>query len=318
MSDFEPRQQTGERVAAQTVRVVVVIPCHDEVSHIAKVVRDFRTALPLAEVLVVDNGSRDGTAEAARQAGARVIREPNPGKGNAVLAGFRAATEADFVLMVDGDDTYPADAAPALVAAGLDGADQVVGTRLQQAADGAFPTGHSAGNRLFIALVRLLFGVRTGDLFSGYRLLSRRFLRTAPLLATGFEIEAELTLQAARRGLTIAEIPVDYRPRGAGSTSKLDTWRDGSRILLALLTYFRDYRPLTCFGALAALFSASALLCGWPVLVDFAETGLVHRLPLAVLAAALFVLAALSFSCGVILSSVNRRADELAALIAGR
>ncbi|MEO8277275.1 MAG: glycosyltransferase family 2 protein [Thermoanaerobaculia bacterium] len=299
-------------------RIAVVIPCHDEAATIAKVVTDFRRVLPSATIIVVDNGSRDASANLALAAGAELVREPRPGKGFAMLRGFRA-TDADFVLMVDGDDTYPAEAAPALFEAAIGGADQVVGTRLGGAVEGAFPPGHSFGNRLFIGIVRLLFGVRTGDLFSGYRVLSRRFLRTTPLLATGFEIEAELTLQAAMRGFSVVEMPVAYRPRGAdGGVSKLATFRDGSRILFAILTFFRDYRPLTCFGALAALFAAGALIFGSAVIADFISTGWVHRLPLAVLAAALFILSALSLTCGVLLSSINRRAAEIAALVAGR
>lgn len=307
----EPSDPGAERVA-------VVIPCHEEAADIGKVVADFRAALPSAEIVVVDNASRDRTAEVARSAGARVLHERRPGKGYALLCGLQAVADADYVIMVDGDDTYPATAAPALLEEARAGADMVVGTRLQQAAPGAFPPGHSFGNLLFIALVRLLFSVRTGDLFSGYRVLSRRLLRSTPLLATGFEIEAELTLQAAMRGFAIAELPVSYHPRRGSGVSKLATVRDGSRILLAILTYFRDLRPLTCFGGLAALFSGGATLFGSMVIADFLETGLVHRLPLAVLAAALFILAALSLTCGVLLSSINRRAAELAALLAER
>jgi hypothetical protein len=319
MSQIDPRERTdADGGADRPPRVVVVIPCHDEEAHVAAVVREFRRTLPTAEIVVVDNASRDATAAAARAAGARVVPEPRVGKGNAVLAGFRAAAGADFVIMVDGDDTYPAAAAPALLDAAVAGADQVVGTRMQLASAGAFRAGHSFGNRLFIGLVHLCFGVRTGDLFSGYRVLSRRLLDTVPLLATGFEIEAELTVQAAMRGLATVELPVPYRSRGQGSASKLATVRDGSRVLLAILTFFRDFRPLTCFAVLAALFAASALGFGWLVIADYVRTGLVHRLPLAVLAAALFILSALSLACGVILSSVNRRAAELAALIAGR
>lgn len=298
--------------------VTVVIPCHDEAQHIAEVVRGFREALPRAEILVIDNASADGTAGIARAAGATVVHEPRKGKGNAVLRGLREAADADYVVMVDGDGTYPPGRVRDLLAAAAEGADQVVGTRLTQAEAGAFPTGHGLGNRLFILLVRVLFGARTGDLFSGYRVLSRRFLRTVPLLATGFEIEAELTLQAEMRGLLVREVPVAYRPRGEGSKSKLSTFRDGYRILLAILTFFRDYRPLSCFGGLAALFALAALACGWLVVANYLATGLVLRLPLAVLAAALFILSALSLTCGAILSSINRRAAELASLIADR
>ncbi len=299
-------------------RVVVVVPCHDEAETVGKVVADFRAALPAAEVLVVDNASTDGTAELARAAGARVVSEPRPGKGFALLSGFRAARDADYFVMVDGDDTYPAEDVHQLLAAAEAGADMVVGTRLKEFEAGAFRAGHSLGNRLFILLVRGLFGVKTRDLFSGYRVLSRRFLATAPLIARGFEVEAELSLQAAARGFPIAEVPIRYRARPASSPSKLQTYRDGTRILLAILTFFRDYRPLMFFGTLALVLLALSLLGGSVVVAEFLRTGLVPRLPLAVLSAALFILAALSFTCGVLLSSINRRAAELAALIPWR
>lgn len=312
------RRATAHGTEQPRASVAVVIPCHDEAEHVAAVVKGFQAALPDAAILVVDNASRDDTAALARAAGARVLSEPRKGKGNAVLTGLRAASDADYVIMVDGDGTYPASRAPDLLAAAAEGADLVVGTRLTQAEAGAFPAGHGFGNRLFILLVRVLFGARTGDLFSGYRVMSRRFLHTVPLLATGFEIEAELTLQAEMRGLVVRELPVAYRPRTGESRSKLSTFRDGYRILLAILTFFRDYRPFACFGGLALLFAAAALGFGWLVVVDYLRTGLVHRLPLAVLAAALFILSALSLTCGAVLSSINRRAAELATLIGAR
>ena len=299
-------------------RVVVVVPCHNEAQSVGKVVSDFRAALPGAEVLVVDNASTDDTAELARAAGARVVVEPRPGKGFALLTGFRAARDADFFVMVDGDDTYPAEDAHQLLAAAAAGADMVVGTRLTEFEAGAFRAGHSLGNRLFILLVRGLFGVKTRDLFSGYRVVTRRFLATAPLIARGFEVEAELSLQAAAHRFAIAEVPIRYRARPATSPSKLQTYRDGTRILLAILTFFRDYRPLMFFGTLALVLLLMSLAGGAVVVTEFLRTGLVPRLPLAVLSAALFILAALSFTCGVLLSSINRRAAELAALIPWR
>ena len=304
--------------APAAARVVVVIPCHNEAETVGKVVADFRAALPDADVLVVDNASTDGTAELARAAGARVVSEPRPGKGFALLTGFRSGRDADYFLMVDGDDTYPAEEAPALLAAAEQGADMVIGTRLAAPDSGAFRAGHSLGNRLFILLVRGLFGVRTQDLFSGYRVLTRRFLATAPLIAQGFEVEAELSLQAAAQRFRTAEVPIRYRARPASSPSKLQTYRDGTRILLAILTFFRDYRPLSFFGTLALGLLALSLAGGGVVVAEFLRTGLVPRLPLAVLSAALFILAALSMTCGVLLSSINRRAAELAALVPWR
>jgi glycosyltransferase involved in cell wall biosynthesis len=298
-------------------RVAVVVPCHNEELTVGKVVADFRAALPGARILVVDNASRDRTSEVAREAGAEVIREPRPGKGFALLSGFRKAKAdgAVFFIMVDGDDTYPADEAPRLIAAAHDGAEMVIGTRLTDYESGAFRAGHSFGNKLFIWLVRMLFGVRTRDLFSGYRVITRRFLEATPLIAQGFEVEAELSLQAVVQRFPVAEVPVRYRARPAENPSKLHTYRDGYRILLAILTFFRDYKPMTCFGLLALFFLVLSLAGGSVVVLEFVRTGLVPRLPLAVLSAALFLLSALSFACGVLLSTINRRSAELASLI---
>ena len=313
-----PGPEPPPAAEAAPPRVAVVVPCHNEAATVGKVVRDFRAALPEAQVLVVDNASTDATAETARLAGARVLREPRAGKGFALLAGFRAAKGADFVVMVDGDDTYPAADAVALLAAARDGADMVVGTRLAGAEEGAFRAGHSLGNRLFNLLVRVLFGVRTRDLFSGYRVLSRRFLETTPLIARGFEVEAELSLQAVVQGYQTAELPIRYRARPEESPSKLHTYRDGYRILMAILMFFRDYRPLKFFGLLALLLLLLSLAGGGVVIAEYLRTGLVPRLPLAVLSAALFILSALSLTCGVLLSSINRRSAEIAALIPWR
>lgn len=298
-------------------RVAVVVPCRDEARSIAKVVSDFRAVLPDAEILVIDNASSDGTAEIARAAGARVVAEPRPGKGFALLTGFRIARDADYLVMVDGDDTYPADQVSRLLAAAEAGADMVIGTRLSEAESGAFRAGHSLGNRLFIMVVRALFGVRTRDLFSGYRVLTRRFLSTAPLVARGFEVEAELSLQAAAQRFRTAEVPIRYRAR-RDSSSKLQTYRDGVRILSAIFAFFRDYRPIAFFGTLAVFFLILSLAGGFVVIAEFMRSGLVPRLPLAVLSAALFIMSALSMTCGVLLSSINRRAAELAALIPWR
>lgn len=297
--------------------VAVIVPCHNEELTVGKVVADFRAVLPDAQILVVDNASRDRTAEVARAAGAEVIREPRPGKGFALLSGFRKARAdgAVFLVMVDGDDTYPAEDSLKLLEAAQDGAEMVIGTRLTDYEEGAFRAGHSFGNWLFIALVRLLFGVKTRDLFSGYRVITRRFLEATPLIAQGFEVEAELSLQAAVQRFPVAEVPVRYRARPKENPSKLHTYRDGYRILLAILTFFRDYKPMTCFGLLALFFLVLSLAGGSVVVAEFVRTGLVPRLPLAVLSAALFLLSALSFACGVLLSTINRRSAEIAALI---
>jgi glycosyltransferase involved in cell wall biosynthesis len=310
-SDPEPRSANAQ--------IAVVIPCHDEAGSIGRVVGRFRSLLPGADVVVIDNASTDGTAEEARAAGARVVPESRLGKGFALVTGFSETRDADYVVMVDGDDTYPAAAVTALLEAATERhADMVIGTRLDGADPSAFPRGHGLGNRLFIALVRLLFGIRTRDLFSGYRVLSRRFLDTAPLVATGFDVEAELSVQARVHGFRVAEVPVEYRARPAGGRSKLNTIRDGYRILLGITILFRDYRPMAFFGGVAAALVVAGLWSGYAPIDDFLRTGLVHHLPRAVLAAALFILAALSIALGILLSSINRRAVELAALIRKR
>lgn len=298
--------------------VAVIIPCLNEEQTIATVVSGFRAVLPSARIIVVDNCSTDNTAQRAREAGALVIGESRRGKGHALVRGFQAARDAQQIVIVDGDDTYPPEDVIKLLSALDGGAEMAIGTRLMSHEAGAFSTTHSIGNRLFIWLVRLLFGVRTQDLLSGYRAFTRRFLDLAALLAPGFEIEAELSLQALAHEFQVAEIPVRYRARPHASVSKLHAFRDGRRILLALLAFFRDYRPITFFGLLGLVLIGLSLLAGVPVIAEYARTGMVYRLPLAVLAVGLALLGAMALLGGVILSSVKRRAAELAAIIALR
>jgi glycosyltransferase involved in cell wall biosynthesis len=304
--------------ALESSVVAVIIPCLNEAATIGKVVTEFRLVLPFAEIIVVDNRSTDGTKSVAAAVGATVISETRRGKGHALVRGFQAAREADRVIIVDGDDTYPPEDALRLLAELDGGAEMAIGTRLLSYEVGAFSRTHSLGNRLFVWLVRLLFGVRTQDLLSGYRAFTRRFLDLAALLATGFEIEAELSLQALAHEFEVAEVPVRYRARPKASISKLSAFRDGRRILLALLAFFRDYRPMTFFGLLGLALVASSLLAGIPVVAEYLRTGLVLRLPLAVLAVGLALLGAMALLGGVILSSVKRRAAELAAIVVRR
>ncbi|MFL5607952.1 MAG: glycosyltransferase [Gemmatimonadaceae bacterium] len=311
-------QDTPLLPVAADARVAIVIPCRNEARSIGKVVGDFRRALPGGQIVVVDNASTDDTAERAAEAGARVVTETRRGKGFALLRGFSIVRDADVVVMVDGDDTYPAEEVGNLVAALQSGADVAIGVRLHSYDDGAYRPGHTLGNRIFIWLVRVLFGARTEDLFSGYRAFTQRFLATAPLIAQGFEIEAELSLQALAGGFTVAQVPVHYRARGEGSVSKLNTWRDGYRILLALLAFFRDYRPLTCFGGLAVVLFILSMATGSVVVIEYLRTGYVQRLPTAILSVGLGLLSGISLIGGLLLSSVSRRAQELAALLSRR
>lgn len=299
-------------------RIAVVVPSFNEANSIAKVVADFRAALPSAHIVVVDNASTDRTGEIACAAGADVVRETRQGKGFALIAGLRYAAPADIFLMVDGDGTYPAESAPDLVARIQGGADMVIGTRLQGAGEGAFRVGHSLGNRAFNAVVRLLFGIRTLDLFSGYRALSSRMLEHSPLIAQGFEIETELSIQAFVNRFRVEEVPVRYRARTGGSKSKLHTVGDGYRIAIAILAFFRDYRPLTSFGVTALLLFLASMSAGSLVIQQYLATGQVLRIPMAIGAAGLFILSALSMTAGVLLSSINRRAEEIRSLIVSR
>ena len=290
--------------------VAVVIPCHNEEATIGRVVSRFREVLPGAEIVVVDNACSDATVLSATAAGARVVRESRLGKGYAVLTGFAAAGDADYYVMVDGDDTYPAREVPAMLAKAADGADMVVGTRLATQHSDALTTGRGFGNRVFIALVRLLFGIRTSDLFSGYRVFTRRFLDSVSISATGFDIEAEISIQARVHGFPVAEHPVAYRPRHTDSESKLRPLHDGSRILRGIILLFRDYRPVAFFGWLAVLLLVLAGLSGWAPISDYVRTGMVDHMPRAVLAAGLVILGAIALSVGMLLSSINRRSAD--------
>lgn len=304
-------------------RVAVLIPCLDEEPTIGKVVGDFKRELPEAEVWVYDNGSTDGTARVARQAGARVVSEPRRGKANVVRQMIRDV-DADVYLLVDGDDTYPADAAPDLVAPIVEGvADMVVGDRLSQgdyARSGARPF-HSLGNALVCGTIRLLYGVDVPDAMSGYRAMSRPFAETLPILTSGFEVETEMTIHAIDKWWRVDYVPVRYRDRPPGSVSKLKTLSDGVRVLATVARLFRDYRPLPLFTLVSALLAAVALALGIPVVLEWSMTGLVPRLPTALLATGLAILAVVCAVCGVVLSAQAadaRRRAEVEAIRAAR
>jgi glycosyltransferase involved in cell wall biosynthesis len=303
---------------ASTDRVAVVIPCLNEEATVADVVADFRKVLANARIVVVDNNSTDQTSTRALEAGAEVYIESRKGKGFALQRGFAEVRDADYVVIVDGDRTYPAEEVTKLLEAARNGADMVIGTRLENYDSGAYRLGHTFGNRVFILLVRVLFGVKTRDLFSGYRVLNRRFLDQSPLIARGFEIETELSLQALAGGFSVAELPIHYKQRQDNSSSKLRTLPDGYRILIALLAFFRDYRPLTFFGIVGLCFFAASLACSGVVVAEYLRTGTVLRIPLAILSIGLIMLCAMSLIAGIIISSINRRAGELTALIGRR
>jgi len=302
----------GKRDAStsSSPRVAVVIPCLDEESTIAKVVTDFRTALPDADVYVFDNGSQDHTARNAREAGALVVSSPRRGKGS-VIRHVARTLDADALVLVDGDDTYPAEVAPELVQRFFEsGCDMLVATRLDAHHTGAFRVFHKLGNRMMSRIISALFGTQVTDVLSGYRVLSRDLVRLARLRADGFEIETELTLQALAKGFSILEIAVPYGARPRGSESKLRTWSDGFLILRCIFLLFKDYKPFVFFTAAAALFALASLASGMAPILDFYRTGLVLHMPRAILAAGLGVLSVLSFGIGLILDTVSRYHDE--------
>ncbi len=286
-------------------RIAVLIPCYNEEVAIPKVVADFRAALPDATIHVYDNNSRDGTREAARAAGAEVMREVQQGKGH-VVRRMLADIEADFYVLVDGDDTYDAAVAPEMLRLAMaERLDMVTGTRVTEA-KAAYRPGHVLGNKVLTGLVRVIFGNRVTDMLSGYRVFSRRFAKSFPALAEGFETETEFTVHALELRMPVGEVPSSYRARPAGSTSKLNTWRDGFRILNAILLLVRRERPLPFFALIALLLAATGLGLAIPVVQTFLETGLVPRLPTAVLSMGLVLLAFLSLTCGLILDTVTR------------
>lgn len=315
--DREPKERESQdraprdRAAAEgPPRIAVLAPCYNEEAAIGKVVADFRRVMPSARIYVYDNNSSDRTAEVARAAGAAVAREALQGKGNVVRRMF-ADIEADVYVLVDGDATYDAASAPELVARLLDEQlDMVVGSRVDTAT-AAYRPGHRFGNAVLTGVVAQLFGNRFGDILSGYRVLSRRFVKSFPALSKGFEIETELTVHALELRMPVVEVATPYGARPEGSASKLNTWRDGARILLTILKLFKEERPLAFFSLMSAALALAALALGLPVIVTFVETGLVPRLPTAVLATGLMILASLGLAAGLVLDTVTHGRREL-------
>lgn len=306
--------EVGERMLLTTsragLRVAVLLPCYNEQEAIGRVVRDFRQALPEAIVYVYDNNSRDETRARAAAAGAVVRSESQQGKGFVVRRMF-ADVEADVYVLVDGDDTYHAPSAPLLVERLLaEQLDMVVGRRVTEI-EQAYRPGHRLGNRLLTGVVARVFGDRFKDILSGYRVFSRRFVKSFPALTKEFEIETELTVHALELDMPIAEVDTPYKDRPAGSASKLRTYRDGVRILTTILVLFKEERPLAFFGLAGLALALLALGLGYPVLTEYLRTGLVPRFPTAILATGLMTLAFLSFTSGLVLETVTRGRKEL-------
>lgn len=294
--------------------VAVLIPCLNESAAIERVVTDFRAALPNALIFVYDNGSTDDTVEIAKRAGAITRSEPLRGKGNVVRRMF-ADVEADVYLLVDGDDTYDAAVAAKLIRRLLEHSLDMVNTSRQSTHHDAYRRGHRFGNMLLSGLVAAIFGDRLADLLSGYRVFSRRFVKSFPALTSGFEIETELSVHALQLRMPIAELETKYKERPVGSTSKLSTYRDGLRIFRTIIHLVKEEKPFTFFSTIAVLLAITSLLLGVPVIVEFTRTHLVPRFPTALLAAAIAILSFLSFTCGLILDTVSRGRVELKRLI---
>jgi len=298
---------SSERLAEPSVAVLV--PCYNEGKTIGAVVRDFKVALPRATIYVYDNNSKDDTMARAQEAGAVVRREPLQGKGNVVRRMF-SEVDADVYVLVDGDDTYDAGAAPALISSLLSaGHDMVVGRRVTSD-DAAYRFGHQFGNLLFTRGVQWMFGAGFTDILSGYRAMSRRFVKSFPSLAGGFEIEAALTVHALTLLIPIAEVATKYRNRPEGSTSKLRTLTDGRKILANILTMFRRERPMAFFSLVAGLLLAVAGGLMVPIFQTYFRTGLVPRFPTVIVATGLTVLASLAAACGLILDTVTQGRRE--------
>jgi glycosyltransferase involved in cell wall biosynthesis len=298
---------------AAGLEIAVLVPCYNEAAAIAKVVADFRGALPQATVYVYDNNSTDETSAVAAAAGAVVRRELRKGKGNVVRRMFQDI-EADLYVMVDGDDTYDASVAPALVERLVeDNLDMVVGRRIETH-HAAYRAGHRLGNRVLTGLVGRLFGAQIDDMLSGYRVFSKRFVKSFPSFSREFEIETELTVHAMQMRMAVAEIETNYKERPPGSTSKLRTFRDGWRILLMIVNLVRNERPLLFFSLIGFALIALATVLGIPVVLEYFDTGRVPRFPTAILCSALVVIAVVCWATGLILdhvAHVRREAKRL-------
>jgi glycosyltransferase involved in cell wall biosynthesis len=303
------------RTEPRRPRIAVVIPCYNEALTIGRVVEGFKRELPQATIFVYDNNSKDDTARIARNAGAIVRTEKRQGKGFVVASMFQDV-EADIFVMVDGDDTYFPGQVTELMRPVLEGrADMTVGNRFAEYSDGAFRNFHVFGNRLVMRAVNWVFGSRLKDIMSGYRVFGRRFINEVPIVSRGFEIETEMTLQALYRDMKIVEVPIKYGVRPQGSHSKLNTYRDGARVVLKIFDILKAYRPLLFFGMISLALLLVGLGLGSIPVLGYLETGKVERFPTAILAASLVTLSMLTAVCGLILDGMNHRMRELSRLM---
>ena len=297
-------------MTAAELRIAVLVPCYNEEAAVATVVADFRKALPTATIYVYDNNSRDRTVAVAREAGAEVRNETHQGKGHVVRRMF-ADVDADVYVLVDGDATYDAPSAPVMIEKLVSGhLDMVVGLRVDQSV-AAYRPGHRTGNWMLTTFLASVFGEAFKDILSGYRVFSRRFVKSFPVLSDGFEIETELSVHALELAMPVAEVSTPYYARPEGSFSKLNTWRDGFRILGTILKLYRSEKPLRFFSAIGVFLMLVSIGLVVPIVVTFLEEGIVPRLPTAVLATGLMIVAMLSVSSGLVLDTVTRGRREM-------
>jgi glycosyltransferase involved in cell wall biosynthesis len=298
------------------MKIAVLIPCYNEELTIKKVVSDFKNILPEAEIYVYDNNSRDKTALLAEESGAIVVKEYRQGKGNVVRSMFRNI-DADCYIMVDGDDTYPADFALELIKPILKGeADMVIGDRL---ANGVYESQnkrafHNMGNVLVRKLIGLIFKNEINDIMTGYRAFNRLFVKNIPVLSKGFEIETEMSIHALDKNFILKEIPIQYRDRPEGSTSKLNTYKDGLKVINTIFSLFKDYKPLLFFSTIASIFMILGLCAGFPVIKEFTHTHFITKIPSAILAVGLVITSIMLYTCAFILDTIaksNKKAYEL-------
>ena len=289
--------------------ITVAIPCYNEEKTVAKVINDFHRELPEAQIIVFNNNSTDKTAEIAKKNGAKIVFERRRGKGYVIQKMFQTIN-SDIFIMVDGDDTYFAnDVHKLLEPVDKKEADMVVGNRINQDRNG-FSTSHHFGNMLFKYLLNYLFNAKFADILSGYRVMSKKFYKNIPLLAKGFEIETELTLQSLERDFHIKEVSIQYKDRPKGSHSKINKFKDGYRIILTIVSLLRDYRPTVFFGYVGGIFVLAGIFFGSVVLNEYITTGIIQRVPTAILSVALVLVGVNSFISGLILSAINRRHRE--------
>lgn len=292
-------------------KICVVLPCHNEAKAIKQVIHDFKAALPEADIHVFDNASTDDTAAVAKRAGAQVHSVPRKGKGHVVQAMFRDV-EANIYILADGDGTYLASAAPDMIKVLREQrADVVVATRLESYANSQSRSKHHWGNRALTGVVNRLFQSEITDLLTGYRAMSKRFVKTIPLFSQGFEVETVMSIHAIEVGAKMLEVPVKYLPRARGTESKLNTWTDGFRIALEIFTLYKDCAPKWVYGPLALTFFAAGMVIGIPVIIEFFETGIVPRFPSAILASGLMLIGFFSAFTGIILSTQAKTRREI-------